>query len=207
MENIGILDIGMGNIRSVFNAIYENGFDPIIVDSVAQLDDMTHLVIPGVGAYRTAMSHIAEKNFYAPLKEFAESGRPLLGICLGMQILSDSGVEGGVSEGLGVIHGEVLPLDVSEELRVPHVGWNEVVFDVNHPIFEEVKTDRDFYFVHSYAFNCANQNEVIAHTNYGKKITCIVGKGNVVGIQFHPEKSQVNGLKILENFCSWDGLC
>lgn len=201
---IGILDLNLGNLKSVANAVYELGYDYKIIKSQDGFDDISHLIIPGVGAYPMAMKTFNNLGLKDTLTEYVCSGKPLLGICLGMQILSLNGEEIEPTEGLGLVEGRVKPFsDIN--LRVPHVGWNSLVLKINHPIFENIKSDVDFYFVHSYHFECANSNNIYAVTNYGYDFPSVVGYKNVIGVQFHPEKSQNNGLRILENFCEWDG--
>ena len=204
---IGILNMDMGNLRSAYNAVYENGGDPVIIENPATLDEVSHLIIPGVGHFGTAMEHLGARGLTQPILAFAESGRPLMGICLGMQLLTETGTEGGEVAGLGIIPGSVRRMNGGGGLRVPHVGWNRVRVKRDHPLMADIKPDRDCYFVHSYAMVCDDPTDVIAETDYGGAITCAVGRGNVVGVQFHPEKSQSNGLKMLENFCEWDGKC
>lgn len=204
---IGILDIGMGNLRSVCNAVYQNGFDPVVVDSAAAFDDLTHLIIPGVGNFGAAVPELEKRQLRDPILDFAKGGRPLLGTCLGMQLMMGIGEEGGMHHGLGLIEGRVTRLDVGPGLRIPHVGWNELDVSRPHPVFSGIKTRCDFYFVHSYAVRCDNALDVLATTDYGGLVTAAIGRANVVGVQFHPEKSQVNGLRLIENFCRWDGTC
>lgn len=202
---IGILDMDMGNLRSVANAVYQLGFDPEVVTQPAGLDGVSHLIIPGVGQFATAMRHIQALELYEPVRAFAASGRPVLGICLGMQLLAGTGSEGGEHAGLGLVPGQVRRL--SDGLRIPHVGWNRAILCRSHPVLGGLKPDRDFYFVHSYAYCCDDAADVVAETDYGSRFASIVGRGNVIGFQFHPEKSQVNGLRLIENFCNWDGQC
>lgn len=204
---IGILDMDMGNLRSAYNAVYENGHDPIVVEGKSALDDVTHLIIPGVGHFATAMNHLHGVDLVEPIIAFAKSGRPLLGVCLGMQLLGAVGTEGGEVAGLGIIPGTVRLMKGKKDIRIPHVGWNVVHARRDHPLMANIKPDRDCYFVHSYAMECDDPGDVIAETDYGGPVTCVVGRENVVGVQFHPEKSQANGLKMLENFCDWDGTC
>ena len=202
---IGILDLDLGNIGSVKNAVYELGYDYLVLKNEEEFDDITHLILPGVGTYKTAMEnfHLSglEKAFYS----YVDSKRPLLGICLGMQILSNEGTEIELTKGLGLVEGKVKRFSDSINLVIPHVGWNTVNRKIDHPIFHNIKPDVDFYFVHSYHFNCKDENNVLATTDYGYDFTSAVVKKNVLGTQFHPEKSQANGLKLLENFCEWDG--
>ena len=203
---IGILDYGMGNIHSVLNALNYIGYEPEIVTSAQEIERCTHLIVPGVGSYAQAMVNIAERGSDVALQQHAQQGKPLLGICLGMQILSTVGQEGGDFKGLDLIPGKVQLLDLGD-LPVPHVGWNSLQFNFDHPLCAGLKKHVDFYFVHSYFFNADNQEHVLAATEYGKQFSAIIAKENIVGIQFHPEKSQDNGLLLIENFCEWDGQC
>lgn len=207
IKKIGILDIGLGNLSSVFNAIYESGFDPELISKPAQFIELSHLILPGVGNFAAGMRSIRSAEMVTPLQEFFSSGRPMLGICLGMQLFATTGYEGGVTTGLGLIDGEIRRFPETPGLRIPHVGWNEVLFQRNHSLFEGIKPERDFYFVHSYCFFPEKPDDILAVTDYGGKVVCAVARENLVGLQFHPEKSQSNGLKMLENFCAWDGSC
>jgi len=202
---IGILDMEMGNLRSVANAVHQLGFDPRVVSAPQQLDDLGHLIIPGVGQFATAMRQVSERGLYEPVRRFAAAGKPVMGICLGMHLLAGRGDEGGEAQGFELIPGRVMRLPADDGLRVPHVGWNRAMLRRTHPVLDGLKPDRDFYFVHSYAFRAANADDVLAEPDYGTPFASIVGRGNVVGLQFHPEKSQVSGLKLLDNFCLWDG--
>ncbi len=202
---IGILDLNLGNLKSVFNAIYELGYDPVIVNQTCELELLDHLIIPGVGSYPAAMQHYRASGFDTKLMSYIASGKPILGICLGMQILADSGEEITATTGLGLIPGQVVRFPQDMGLAIPHVGWNSVDFKVEHPIFEGIKNEVDFYFVHSYHYVCSNSAMALGLTNYGINFPSIVGRDNILGVQFHPEKSQKNGLKLLENFCNWDG--
>jgi imidazole glycerol-phosphate synthase subunit HisH len=205
---IGILDMRMGNLASVANAIEEVGFDPVILEPErVPFDDLTHLVIPGVGHFGAAMRHLDEHQLSPLIRAYAASGRPLLGLCVGMQILAALGTEGGDTPGLGLIPGVVVRIAELDGLRVPHVGWNSLVPARRHPLLDGVKPDRDVYFVHSYALRPDDPDDLIAATEYGEPLAAIVGRGSVVGCQFHPEKSQNGGIQILENFCRWDGRC
>jgi glutamine amidotransferase len=203
---IGILDYGMGNINSVYNSLSYLGYEPKIVNTAQAIACCSHLIIPGVGSYAVAMANIAAFEVDVAIMKHAQEKKPLLGICLGMQIFSEEGEEGCYSQGLGLINGKVQYLDLAD-LPVPHVGWNSLIFNFDHPICSNLKKHVDFYFVHSYFFNASNASNILALTDYGKQFPAIVVKQNVIGIQFHPEKSQDNGLLLLENFCEWDGEC
>lgn len=204
---IGILSIGLGNLRSVENAVYQNGFDPLIVSDATKFADLTHLIIPGVGNFSAAMPEFDRRGLRQPILDFVASSRPVLGVCLGMQLLMAVGEEGGINDGLGLIAGRVVRMTPPNGYRIPHVGWNVVEMRRDHPVCEGIKSRRDFYFVHSYAAQCAEDADVIGVTEHGGPVTAIIGRDNVIGFQFHPEKSQINGLKLIENFCQWDGKC
>jgi glutamine amidotransferase len=205
---IGIVDLDMSNLRSVANAIDRCGHESLIVREPGQLSGLTHLILPGVGSYAEAMARMRRQELFAPIRAFAASGKPLLGICLGMQLLSSRGDEGGGSEGLDLVGGTVSRFDAAQVPKIPHVGWNEARLVRAHPVFTKVKSGVDFYYVHSYRFVCSQAEDCVATVEYGgNPYTSIVGRRNVLGFQFHPEKSQASGLKLLENFCDWDGAC
>jgi imidazole glycerol-phosphate synthase subunit HisH len=205
---VGIVDLEMGNLRSVANAVSAVGHDSRMVRAAADLEGISHLVLPGVGSYTVAMTHMKNQGLVEPIRALAASGKPLLGICLGMQLLSQTGDEGGPCEGLGLIEGRVVRLDAEKVPRIPHVGWNEVRMRRAHPVFTKVKSGADFYFVHSYQFVCERDVDRCGVVEYGgSDYTAIVGRDNVLGFQFHPEKSQANGVRLIENFCDWDGTC
>lgn len=204
---IGILDLNLGNLRSVANSIYEMGFDYLLISNKNQMAEVTHLIIPGVGYFPRAISNLIHADLMDATIEFRESGRPILGICLGMQLFATLSYEGGETKGLNFIPGFVQRFKAPQALRIPHIGWNTVHFQQSHPIFEGIKDKRDFYFVHSYHYSCENQGHVFGATEYGALFPSIIIENQVIGFQFHPEKSQKNGLALLENFCRWDGLC
>lgn len=205
-EKIGILNLGVGNFASIKNAIYSIGFDYHFVSKPADFEAITHLVMPGVGNYRYVIENL-DTSLINSIQKFANENYPILGICLGMQLLSTLGTESGNSHGLNLIEGVVEKINQSMQLKVPHVGWNEIEIIRNHPILENIKTNVDFYFTHSYFFNLRNQDNLLAKSFYGIHFPSIIADKSIVGVQFHPEKSQINGLKILENFCFWDGKC
>lgn len=204
---IGILDVKMGNLRSVHNAVSIRGFDVLILHDSSRFGEISHLVIPGVGSYRSTMEEIRRRKLIGDIHDFAASGRPLLGLCLGMQLLSDYGVEGGRTPGLGLVPGHVERMQVRQGFSLPHVGWNTMNFKMKHPVFHGLKKGIDCYFVHSYHVICDDPANICATTDYDQDFVSIIGKKNVLGFQFHPEKSQANGLKMLENFCNWNGEC
>jgi len=199
---IAIVDYNMGNLASVQNAFAKLGEDTVIVSDPTKFKDYDKLILPGVGAFGDAMEHLRERNMIEALKEYALSGKYMLGICLGMQLLFDSSEEFGEHEGLGLIKGDVKAFDsskFSEPLKVPHMGWNRM-FTKKHPLFENLDENHYLYFVHTYHVTCRDEADIIGRTNYGYEFTSAVAHNNVFGIQPHPEKSHENGLKILENF-------
>ncbi len=204
---VGIANLEIGNLRSVTNAIDSFGLDHCLVDSASQLDEVTHLILPGVGSFHTAMRRVHDSGLFEPLREFAASGRPLLGVCLGMQLLGSHGDEGEGTAGLELIPGVVRRLDEAQVRSIPHIGWNSVDTRAGHPLFHGVRTGVDFYFVHSYHLSPDDGSDVLGITDCGESIVSVAASGNVVGFQFHPEKSQANGLRLLDNFCGWDGSC
>lgn len=203
---IGILDIGMCNLQSVSNAVNLMGFDCELVPRPEGIEKYSHLILPGVGAFPTAMKRLQESKLIDAICIHADRGKPLLGICLGMQLLATRGTELESCAGLNLIPGEIIrfpPMD----LVVPHVGWNNIAIQAQHPVFEKVKSGVDFYFVHSFIFIEKDKSDILATSEYGVKFNSAIARGNIVGLQFHPEKSQINGLKLIENFCEWDGQC
>ena len=203
---IGIIDVGVGNLGSLRNALLSQGWDPSLVSNANDLTHLTHLILPGVGSFASYMHSLHQARLTKPICDFSGSGRPLLGICLGMQILSSRGSEGGNVEGLDLIPGYVAPISAIG-VRLPHVGWNNIDQLYSHPVLRGVRNDVDFYFVHGYRFHSDDSSHVLAQTEHGETFPAIVGRANVFGVQFHPEKSQENGLRVLDNFCLWDGLC
>ncbi len=199
---IGIVDYNMGNLASVRNAFAKLGADTVVESDPDRFQDYDKLILPGVGAFGDAMEHLRERNMIEALQEYANSGKYILGICLGMQLLFDTSEEFGTHEGLGLIQGSVTPFDArkfSEPLKVPHMGWNRM-FTTSHPLFENLDEEHYLYFVHTYHVNCINKSDIIGKTDYGYEFTSAVAHHNVMGIQPHPEKSHKNGLHILENF-------
>ena len=199
---IAIVDYNMGNLASVKNAFAKLGKETVVESDPEKFKNYDKLILPGVGAFGDAMEHLRERNMIDALREFAGSGKYMLGICLGMQLLFESSEEFGEHEGLGLIKGSVKAFDsskFSEPLKVPHMGWNRM-FTKNHPLFKGLDEEHYLYFVHTYHVNCADKNDIIGSTYYGYEFTSAVAHANVMGIQPHPEKSHKNGLAILKNF-------
>lgn len=200
---IGVIDCGIGNLSSVKNALEFIGSDVVIIKDPSVIKNMDKLILPGVGSFKVAMDSLRERGFVSEIQDFAKKEKYILGICLGMQLFADKGNESGVTEGLGLIKGTVELLNTNG-LRIPHMGWNGIKLHNEHSILNNVKLRADFYFVHSYFFNTNSEKNIISHTHYGCEFPSIVcnDKKNVIGIQFHPEKSQKQGIKILQNFLS-----
>lgn len=206
MRRIGIIDIGVGNLGSLAGAIDSLGLDCDLVTEPRAVAGYDTVILPGVGSFAHVMGALAAAEMEDALRSHAADAKPLLGICLGMQVLFDVGLEGGSTKGLGILPGQVRRMTQTPQTPLPHVGWNELMPRQAHPLLAGVKPGVDFYFVHSYRADCAPEL-VIGAANYGEEFPAIVARGSVVGMQFHPEKSQKNGLKLLENFCWWDGAC
>lgn len=195
---IGIIDYGMGNLHSVKNAMTYIGCDVFISDDKTELSKANGLILPGVGAFPDAMNKLKSNKMDDYVKNIMKE-LPLMGICLGMQLLFDKGYEFEECDGLGIISGDVIKIK-SDKLKIPHIGWNELTYIHNSPLIENIRLKSQVYFVHSYKTIVHNRQNMVATTEYGDEITAIVGKDNVFGCQFHPEKSGAVGLKILENF-------
>jgi glutamine amidotransferase len=197
-----IIDYNMGNLQSVQNAFDKIGSQAKIVSDPDSLKEYSRVILPGVGAFGDAMQHLKLSGLDEAIKEFIKSGKPFLGICLGMQLLFERSEEFGEHKGLGVIEGEVKKFDkssFSHSLKVPHMGWNKIKTK-NSPLFNGLDESFYLYFVHSYHVVCENEKDSIATTHYGYDFVSGVQKENIFGLQPHPEKSHKNGLKILENF-------
>ena len=199
---ITVVAYGMGNVRSVMNALDHIGISANVAEKPADLTTADKAIIPGVGAFRQAMARLSETGFKDALNEHAMAKKkPILGICLGMQLLATTGTEGGESQGLGWIPGRVVAIPRGpRNLRLPHVGWNEIIVKKDCPLLSGLGTDSVFYFVHSFYLEADTKEDVSGVTDYGGPITASVSRANVFGMQAHPEKSQKGGLKVLSNF-------
>lgn len=199
---IAIVDYNMGNLASVKNAFSSLGEEVTVESDPEKLQQYDKLILPGVGAYGDAMEHLRVNGMDEAVKAYAQSGKYMLGICLGMQLLFDSSEEFGSNKGLGLIPGKVVGFDTSKfshPLKVPHMGWNRM-FTKEHPLFEGMDQEHYLYFVHSFHALCENKENIIGETEYGYRFSSSVQNDNVLGIQPHPEKSHKNGLAILKNF-------
>lgn len=196
----------MGNIGSVANAIDHLGGDMRIVNSPEELQRCERIILPGVGSFLEGMERMRSKGFDTALElHVITLKKPTLGICLGMQLMAGYGTEGGGCRGLGWFDGSVekiVPETCAE--RIPHVGWNQLTLQREHNLMRGIPIQTDFYFVHSYAMNIKDKNNLIASCDYASGVAAIVGRENIFATQFHPEKSQDSGLKILENFLDWN---
>ena len=200
--SVVVIDYGMGNLGSVRRSLEECGARVIVSDRPDSLRQASHAVLPGVGAFARGMENLRAKEWLPALRDLVfDDGVPLLGVCLGMQLLADTGHEGGATKGLGLIHGEVRRLEAqSLDERVPHVGWNEVFPLIECPLFTAIPSGADFYFVHSYHFVPQEEGQFVAYVPYCGRTAAAVGVGNVWGVQFHPEKSSRAGIQLLRNF-------
>lgn len=199
---IAIVDYGMGNLRSVQKAIEKVGFDTVLVDSPDDLEGVEKIVLPGVGSFRDAMDGLRERGLTEPVLRHIKEGRPYLGICLGLQILFTESMEDGPTKGLDVISGRVVRFK-KDGLKIPHMGWNQVSFcNTDMPIARGIPQNTYMYFVHSYYVCPDDPNVVAAVTEYGRQFPSVIWKNNIFATQFHPEKSQTNGLSLLKNFAS-----
>ena len=198
MTKITIIDYGVGNFRNVQKAFQAVGATADITDSVDQVNRAQAVVLPGVGAFGDAINNLRERKLDQPVLDAVKASKPLLGICVGLQLLFDESEEMGHHTGLGILPGRIVRFP--HNLTVPHMGWNQIESEQEHPLLNNIDPGDFAYFAHSYYAVPNNPNHVIAYTNYGRPYPSIVGKDNVCAIQFHPEKSQQVGLQILKNF-------
>ncbi|RTE05660.1 imidazole glycerol phosphate synthase subunit HisH [Paenibacillus whitsoniae] len=195
---IAIIDYGMGNLHSVSKAVERLGYEAVVTGDPTAIMAAEGAILPGVGAFGDAMEHLRETGLDAVVKQYAASGKPLLGICLGMQLLFSSSEEHGDHEGLGLLPGAVVRF--RGDYKVPHMGWNRLSYkQAESPIFAGIE-EGHVYFVHSYHAKPERESDLLAVTDYYQPVTAIVGRDNVYGMQFHPEKSGETGMKLLDNF-------
>ena len=199
---LAIIDYGVGNIFSLYSSFKFIGEDVVLTNDKKVIDSCSHIILPGVGAFADARRKLEESGMAEVVKEQVKTGKPLMGICLGMQMLFDKSYEYGEHDGLGLIKGSVRPISevIESDLKIPHIGWNALEFTKETGIFRHIKNGDHVYFVHSYwAADC--EESTTAVTEYGAKLTASVQSENVYGCQFHPEKSGEVGLNILKAFC------
>ena len=199
---VAVVDYGMGNLHSVSKALEAVGADVTVTSDPTDLKAAERIVLPGVGSFAQGMRQLQERGFVDALnKEVVDAGKPFLGICLGMQLAAESGEEHGKTHGLGWIKGNVVRLDANvADVKVPHMGWNDVEGTGESPLFKNIKGPLTFYFVHSYHFIPTDKDTITAFCEHGLRFAAAIERGNIHLVQFHPEKSQTNGLKVLENF-------
>lgn len=202
---IGIIDYGMGNLYSVSKALERLGFDYVLSGEVNELKKADGLILPGVGSFKDAMSILNETGLTSFIKEEVEGGKPLLGICLGMQLLFEESEENGLTKGLGLLNGRVTRFrgvnNEGERYKVPHMGWNSLTFHRETPLLQGL--DEGYvYFVHSYHVDTDDQEVVLASSSYDVEVPAVVGRNHIFGTQFHPEKSSELGVGMLKNYAT-----
>jgi len=201
-DRVAVVDYGMGNIRSVLNALSEVGSEGVLVSQAEQLESCRRVILPGVGAFGEAMTRLRASGMDAALNRVRQNGALVFGICLGMQLVCRSSDEGGGHAGLGSIDAEVKRFGGAAGLKVPHMGWNELRLTRDHYLTKGVDDAADVYFVHSYYVACEHEQDLLATSEYGVRFVSMLARDNVLGAQFHPEKSQQPGLRILANFAN-----
>ena len=192
-----VIDYDSGNLRSVTRAIESQGVVPLVTGDPKHFDGADALVLPGVGSGPAAMNALADRGLVSPIKKFIDAGKPFLGVCLGLQLLMDR-TEEGDSHCLGVVRGQTKLLPSGE--KIPHIGWNSVHFQTQHPLLSGIPQDSYFYFVHSYYADPSNSNAIAGTTEYGIPFCSIYAEDNLIATQFHPEKSGILGLSLYKNF-------
>jgi len=197
---IAIIDYGMGNLRSVQKGFEKIGSQATVTNDPAVLQAAEKVVLPGVGAFEDAMQELKRRDLVDPIRQAIDAGKPFLGICLGLQLLFDYGYEGGKFEGLGIIPGEVVRFDVPHEYKVPHMGWNQLQIRQPAPLLAGLEDGTYAYFVHSYYVVPRDRAVIATETCYPEPFTSMIWRDNVMATQFHPEKSQADGLRMLRNF-------
>lgn len=199
-STIAIIDYQMGNLRSVQKGFEKVGHQATITSDAGELAAAEKIVLPGVGAFKDAIAELHRRDLVQPIKDAVAEGKPFLGICLGLQMLFDVGYEDGQHAGLGILPGEVVRFQVPREYKVPHMGWNQAIVRRRPPLLDGIADGTHFYFVHSY-YVVPNDEEVIAlETEYSIRFCSMIWRDNLFATQFHPEKSQADGLRILKNF-------
>ncbi|MFZ5968176.1 MAG: imidazole glycerol phosphate synthase subunit HisH [Bacillota bacterium] len=195
---IAIIDYGVGNLKSVYKALEKLGYPGKITSDKEEILKSKGIILPGVGAFKDAIDNLSNRGLVSCIQESARNGKPILGICLGMQLLFEKSFEDGEWKGLGILEGDIVRFQ--DGLKVPHMGWNNVYSGTKDTIGNGVEDGEYAYFVHSYYLEPQNNEDVVFWTDYGVKVPAVVRKDNVVGMQFHPEKSGHTGLKLLKNF-------
>mgnify|MGYP001174385681 FL=1 len=198
---IGVIDYGAGNLRSVCNSLKKLSVNSTLIRSPEDIKDISSIIFPGVGSFGDSSEQLKKQRLFDPIKSWLKEDRPFLGICIGFQMLFEKSDESPNSDGFGIIPGKVVRFPEENSLKVPHMGWNEIKFEnSSDPIWQGIKTSTHFYFVHSYYPEPLESNSVSSITSYGLEFASSVRCGNIFGTQFHPEKSQTAGLKLISNF-------
>lgn len=200
-----IIDYGAGNLMSVKKALDYIGAKSTITSDPAEIEKADSVILPGVGAFGDAMDSMRSRGLDGAVKKAAVSGKPFLGICLGLQLLFAHSDESPDASGLGLLNGDISLIPNNSGLKVPHIGWNSIEIRENSRLFSGIENGSYFYFVHSYYLNGADESDVAATTEYGVKIECAIERGNMFATQFHPEKSGSAGLQVLKNFIAAEG--
>jgi glutamine amidotransferase len=200
---IAIIDYGMGNLRSVSKAFEAVGHQAVVTRDARVIGNASHVVLPGVGAFGDCMANIEQYGLVEPIRTAIQSGKPFLGICLGLQLLFTESEEFGPHRGLDIIPGKVRRFESGQALKVPHMGWNQVHVQRACPLFDGIADGSDWYFVHSYFVDPSDRQLAATTTTYGISFVSSVWRGNIVACQFHPEKSQTTGLRLIKNFGEW----
>lgn len=202
---IAIVEYGVGNLFSLLSSFAALGIEVEVTAEKAVLSRASHIILPGVGAFGDAAALLRENGLDAFIKDSAAEGKPLLGICLGMQMLFEESHEFGIHRGLGLLKGQILPIapKIPPSYKIPHIGWNPLSIKKESPLFANIKDGDAVYFVHSFYAECQRE-DLLATAEYGAELTAAVASGNVYGCQFHPEKSGEVGLSILRAFCEWE---
>ncbi|WP_022847673.1 MULTISPECIES: imidazole glycerol phosphate synthase subunit HisH [unclassified Desulfurobacterium] len=202
---IAVIDYGMGNLRSVSKAVEYVGGNVVVTDEMHKIKDAEAIILPGVGAFKDAVKNLKERNLWEVIIREVEKGKPFLGICLGLHLLFEKGYEFGEEEGLGIIKGKVVRFELPHEYKIPHMGWNQVSIKKESRFLNGIKTGEFFYFVHSYYVKPEDASVILTTTDYGIDFVSSIEKENIIATQFHPEKSQKAGLKLLSNFLEMVG--
>ena len=200
MSSVAVIDYGMGNVRSVMNALSEIGAQSELVAEPAAVSKFDRVILPGVGAFAQAIQRLRTSGMADELDKYVATGKPVLGICLGMQLMCSTSMEDGEHEGLDWIKARVVRFPNMQGLKIPHMGWNGLRYAEDDPLFSGLAEGGDVYFVHSYYVDCTDKKDEIATTEHGIPFASIFRRDNLFGMQFHPEKSQQIGLTLLSNF-------
>mgnify|MGYP001194916864 FL=1 len=201
MKNICIIDYGLGNLASIYNAVRDLETSVCVTSEIKKIENCSHLILPGVGSYYEGVKGLQKRNLIESLNiEVLKKQKPFLGICLGMQLLSTNSDEGEKIDGLNWIEGKVIKINNSKGVKIPHMGWNNVKFKDDSVLFKKIKNEQSFYFVHSYHFIPKNKDLISSSCDHGNKIVSSVEKENIFATQFHPEKSHDDGMQIIRNF-------